>query len=61
VARSSHLTGYAADVKVMSDAHRYDLLDKFFMAGFNRIGLGKNFIHVDCDPNKNEDRIWVYS
>jgi hypothetical protein len=29
-------------------------------AGFNRIGIAPTFIHVDNDPSKPEDVIWLY-
>jgi hypothetical protein len=29
-------------------------------AGFNRIGISSTFIHVDNDPSKPEDVIWLY-
>ena len=28
--------------------------------GFNRIGVGNTFIHVDIDPEKPIDVIWTY-
>lgn len=29
-------------------------------AGFTRIGIGQNFIHVDTDPDKQQNIIWTY-
>jgi hypothetical protein len=29
-------------------------------AGFNRLGIAKTFIHVDNDPGKPEDTVWLY-
>ena len=29
-------------------------------AGFDRIGVGTNFIHVDCDPSKAGNVTWLY-
>jgi hypothetical protein len=28
--------------------------------GFKRIGIDDTFIHVDCDPTKDQNLIWVY-
>ena len=28
--------------------------------GINRIGIGKNFIHLDTDKKKSQDVIWHY-
>jgi uncharacterized protein YcbK (DUF882 family) len=59
-ANSSHLKGLAADIKCTTSADRYDLLDSLMKAGFNRIGVGKTFIHVDIDENKTPFLIWTY-
>jgi hypothetical protein len=31
-----------------------------FEAGFNRIGIHEHFIHVDDDPSKDADVVWLY-
>lgn len=56
---SSHLDGWAADIAVNNGYQRLRILKALIQAGFNRIGIGENFIHVDCDPNKNAS-IWTY-
>lgn len=60
---SAHLIGLAADL-VIADSHlRYLILDTGMALGFNRFGVGKNFVHVD---GGNEDTghpshvIWTY-
>lgn len=57
---SSHLTGCAADIRIISSASRFNILNALIEAGFTRIGVGKNFIHVDTDPNKQQNIIWIY-
>ena len=57
---SSHLNGYAADLAVTTDEQRYLMIRALTLAGFNRIGIGQTYIHVDVDPSKNARRIWVY-
>lgn len=57
---SSHLTGCAADIRIISSASRFNILNALIAAGFTRIGVGKNFIHVDTDPNKPQNIIWTY-
>lgn len=57
---SSHLTGYAADIRIISSASRFNILNALIAAGFTRIGVGKNFIHVDIDPSKQQNIIWTY-
>jgi uncharacterized protein YcbK (DUF882 family) len=58
--RSSHMLGYAADIACTNSMKRYHMIVAFLNAGFTRIGVGENFIHVDCDPNKPNPRLWTY-
>lgn len=60
VANSSHLLGYAVDIAVTDSRKRFILLDAVITAGFLRIGIGDDFIHVDCDPEKSQVVIWTY-
>ena len=57
---SSHLKGMAADIRCTDDAQRSKIIQSLIEVGFNRIGVAKTFIHVDNDPQKNANRIWVY-
>lgn len=57
---SPHLTGWAADIRVSTSAERYTIIRSLLEVGFNRIGIGKNFIHVDCDPTKPPFLTWHY-
>lgn len=57
---SSHLLGLAADILVTDNRKRYVLLDAIIEAGFVRIGLGDNFIHVDIDGEKSQVVMWTY-
>lgn len=54
---SSHLTGWAVDLKVRNSHHRFKLIKYLLIAGFNRILIYKDFIHVDCDPVKTPEVI----
>jgi zinc D-Ala-D-Ala carboxypeptidase len=58
--RSSHLLGWAADLKVVSTRKRFLMMEALLDAGFNRFGIGKDYIHVDMDPNKDPNVIWTY-
>lgn len=60
VADSSHLKGCAADIHCPTTLVRNDLLRALILAGFKRIGIGKNFIHVDTDEAKLQNLIWLY-
>jgi len=57
---SSHLHGLAADVSCKESRERFIMIAAFIAAGFTRIGIGKTFIHVDCDPDKDNRVSWLY-
>ena len=57
---SAHLKGFAADVKATDSYTRYKIVTAALTAGFTRIGVAKNFIHLDCDPEKPQEVMWVY-
>jgi uncharacterized protein YcbK (DUF882 family) len=59
-ATSSHLVGWAADIRVLTDYEYFRVLASLLSVGFKRIGLGETFIHVDRDPIKNPERTWTY-
>ena len=58
--KSSHLTGYAADIRCDNSLYRQELLTAVFQV-FDRVGIAKSFIHVDVDPNKSESVCWIYT
>lgn len=57
---SSHLIGKAADIEVANSANRYQMVRALLIAGFERIGIGRDFIHVDNDASKVQKVIWHY-
>ena len=57
---SAHLRGYAVDIRVRNSQERAIILDACKKVGFNRIGVGKTFLHVDCDPSLTPDVVWLY-
>ena len=57
---SSHMIGCAADIKCTDAWSRYKILDALIRVGFNRIGIGKTFIHVDDDTQKPAGVVWLY-
>jgi uncharacterized protein YcbK (DUF882 family) len=57
---SAHVRGQAADIWVVSSRNRFKILRGLISAGFHRIGIGYDFIHVDDDDSKVEDVIWHY-
>ena len=60
VPNSAHTRGYAVDIKVLSSATRYKILGFLIREGINRIGIAKDFIHFDLDPDKPKNVIWHY-
>ena len=57
---SSHLKGLACDISCKNSNERSLILVSLLAAGFTRIGIGTNFIHVDLDLSKSQNVIWTY-
>lgn len=57
---SAHLSGHAADIFCIESNQRYHIIRGLLQAGFNRIGIGPSFVHVDDEPGKPDDVIWTY-
>ena len=57
---SAHLTGHAVDIRCPTSRHRHKILEAALLVGFRRIGIGKGFIHLDTDPEKPQDVVWLY-
>jgi len=57
---SSHLKGLAVDIAA-ADLHLYfSIIYWSIFLGITRMGLGKNFIHLDIDPGKTQEVVWRY-
>jgi uncharacterized protein YcbK (DUF882 family) len=57
---SSHTMGRAADIHTPTSRKRSLVLEGLREAGFNRIGIGESFVHVDDDPDKEPHLTWTY-
>jgi len=57
---SAHLKGLAADIRVKDSRSRWLILNALILSKFNRIGIGKSFIHCDVDETKTGKVIWTY-
>ena len=57
---SSHLIGWAADISATTSNRRLLVVRALLQAGFTRIGVADTFVHVDCDPDKVENVMWLY-
>lgn len=57
----NHLSGRAADIHCADGPSRRKMLKGLIAAGFERIGIGKNFIHADSmDRIGMPKSFWVY-
>jgi len=56
---SAHLSGLAADILCPNSHIRYRMITVLIHL-FSRIGIGATFIHVDIDPTKPQEVIWLY-
>lgn len=57
---SSHTKGIAIDLKAQYSRQRFLILKGLLEAGFTRIGIGEDFIHVDDDKEKDQHVVWHY-
>jgi uncharacterized protein YcbK (DUF882 family) len=57
---SSHLDGTAVDISCNTNHYRFLLLSALIKAGFTRIGITRDFIHVDVSPIKDQQVSWIY-
>jgi len=63
---SSNHDGYAADIPYNEDDsnQRMKIVKAAIRAGFDRIGIANDFIHIDCNPKYdktiNEEVLWIY-
>jgi len=54
----NHTSGKAADIKATDGPTRGKILKGLYRAGFDRIGIGPNFIH--CDSMDDTESAWLY-
>ena len=55
--KSSHIRGLAADISCLDDFKRFSLLLALLEAGFTRIGIYPQHIHVDIDVDSKAHHI----
>jgi len=60
VPKSSHLKGLAADISITNSTNRFIVISALLEVGITRIGVGKNFLHCDCDKEKSQSVMWTY-
>ena len=57
---SAHLTGEAVDILCLSSRERYTVIKFALILGFNRVGIGKSFVHLDRSFVNPPDVCWLY-
>jgi len=57
---SSHPEGWASDLDTPTNLMKYRILLAAGKIGFRGIGVGRNFIHLDDDDSKADNRFWIY-
>jgi hypothetical protein len=55
-----HPDGVAADIHTPDSRSRLKVVDALIQAGFNRIGIGKDFVHGDLSQDKSSFVMWTY-
>jgi len=58
--KSSHLKGLAVDIACDNSLDRFHLISLFIKYNITRIGVAKNFIHIDIDSDKSPKVMWTY-
>lgn len=57
---SAHTRGKAADIRCNASATRMKIVRAALALGFKRIGIGKDYVHVDMDASLPQNVIWHY-
>jgi len=57
---SSHLYGLAVDIKTGNSRDRFKIILYCILLGVSRVGIGKDFTHIDVDHSKPQQVIWLY-
>ncbi len=50
----------AADIAVLDGWDRFRVVQALFSLNVNRIGIGKNFVHVGVSQTLPQNVIWTY-
>lgn len=57
---SEHLDGWAADILTPTSRARWVVIRALILAGFERIGIGPDYVHAGAGPTKPRFVIWGY-
>lgn len=57
---SAHTRGKAVDILCTTSTNRIKIVKSALECGITRIGIGKNFIHLDADESLSQDVMFHY-
>ena len=57
---SAHPRGVAMDIRCNTSNNRWRISRAALAVGIRRIGIGKNYLHLDCDDSLPQNVIWHY-
>ena len=57
---SAHLKGLAIDIKCEASLLRFQLIKTALSMGWQRVGIGWNFVHLDRDDSLPQKVLWLY-
>jgi uncharacterized protein YcbK (DUF882 family) len=62
VESSAHVSGLAVDIAINNSWERYHILRSLCQEWTDvvRIGVARDFIHMDIDKNKPQEVVWLY-
>lgn len=58
--KGAHTEGRAFDIACRDSRSRWLVVSSALAVGFTRIGIGKNFVHLDDSPCLTPNVIWLY-
>lgn len=57
---SAHTRGKAVDIRCTTSTNRLKIVKAAILCGIRRIGIGKNFVHLDNDASLSQNVMWHY-
>ena len=57
---SAHTRGKAVDIRCTTSTNRLKIVKAAILCGIKRIGIGKNFVHLDNDASLSQNVMWHY-
>ncbi len=57
---SEHTRGRGVDIHAPTSTMQFAIVTKAPLVGFNRIGVGRTFVHVGDDPSMPQNVLWHY-